>query len=135
MESNRKPPGMSWESYAEQLIREAQLAGEFDNLPGMGKPIPGLDGYDDADWWVREKLRREQISALPPSLQIKADVCRALEKVWNLSSADAVRREVMVVNDQIRQANFAIHWGPPSTQMPLDVDEVLREWERRRATQ
>ena len=32
-----------WDSLAEQRIREAQASGEFDNLPGFGKPIPGID--------------------------------------------------------------------------------------------
>jgi hypothetical protein len=35
---------MSWERIAENRIREAMRAGEFDNLPGAGKPID-LDGY------------------------------------------------------------------------------------------
>ena len=133
MDQQRKPPGLSWESYAEQLIREAQEAGEFEHLPGMGKPIPGLDGYDDEQWWIREKLRREQISVLPPALAIRAEVARALERIWALESADAVRREVAKINEQIRQANFAAQSGPPSTQLPLEVDEVLAGWRQRRS--
>ena len=35
---------MSWERIAENRIREAMQEGEFDNLPGAGKPID-LDGY------------------------------------------------------------------------------------------
>ena len=35
---------MSWERIAENRIRDAMQAGEFDNLPGAGKPID-LDGY------------------------------------------------------------------------------------------
>src|SRR6185369_6451418 len=35
---------MSWERIAENKIREAMQEGEFDNLPGAGKPID-LDGY------------------------------------------------------------------------------------------
>ena len=29
-----------WESAVEQQIREAQGRGDFDNLPGLGKPLP-----------------------------------------------------------------------------------------------
>ena len=131
MTEARKPPGISWNSYAEKLIREAQEEGKFDNLPGMGKPIPGLDGYDDELWWIKEKLRRERLSLLPPSLQIRADVSQALERIWKLPRVEAVRQEVALVNENIRQANLASQWGPPSTLLPLDVEEVIVEWRRR----
>ena len=35
---------MAWERIAENRIREAMQQGEFENLPGAGKPID-LDGY------------------------------------------------------------------------------------------
>ena len=35
---------MAWEGIAENKIREAMQQGEFDSLPGAGKPID-LDGY------------------------------------------------------------------------------------------
>lgn len=59
-----------WESYAEALIRAAQEEGQFDNLPGFGRPIPGIDEPHDELWWVREKLKREQLGmgpSTPPS--------------------------------------------------------------------
>lgn len=34
-----KPKGQDWESWIEQLIREARERGDFDNLPGKGKPL------------------------------------------------------------------------------------------------
>ncbi|RME86410.1 MAG: DUF1992 domain-containing protein [Caldilineae bacterium] len=36
----RKEKEQSWESWIEELIRDAQARGEFDNLPGKGKPLP-----------------------------------------------------------------------------------------------
>lgn len=42
----------------ERAIREAMEAGEFDDLPGEGKPIPGAGSVDDDLWWVRAWLRR-----------------------------------------------------------------------------
>ena len=35
---------MAWERIAENRIREAMQAGEFDDLPGAGKPVD-LEGY------------------------------------------------------------------------------------------
>ncbi|MGH3668189.1 MAG: DnaJ family domain-containing protein [Acidimicrobiia bacterium] len=41
-------------------MREAIEAGEFDELPGAGKPLPGAGVPDDDLWWVREWLNRNQ---------------------------------------------------------------------------
>ena len=60
--TERKPPGVSWESWIERQIREAQERGEFDNLPGAGKPIEGLEGPHDELWWLKRMLEREQLS-------------------------------------------------------------------------
>ena len=34
-----KPQGLDWESWIDQQIREAHERGEFDNLPGKGRPL------------------------------------------------------------------------------------------------
>jgi len=46
--------------HAERLIQEAMEAGEFDDLPGTGLPIPGAGRVDDELWWIRSWLRRNQ---------------------------------------------------------------------------
>jgi hypothetical protein len=53
-------PADRHETLAERLIREAMEAGEFDDLPGTGKPLPGAGVSDDDLWWVREWLRRNR---------------------------------------------------------------------------
>jgi len=66
--TERKPPGVSFESWIDRQIREAMERGEFDNLPGAGKPIPDLDKATDELWWIRQKMRSEGLSteaALP----------------------------------------------------------------------
>jgi Domain of unknown function (DUF1992) len=49
-----------YESLPERLIREAIEAGEFDDLPGSGLPLPGAGVPDDELWWVRSWLRRKE---------------------------------------------------------------------------
>lgn len=46
--------------HAERLIRKAMEAGEFDDLPGTGEPIPGAGTVDDELWWVRSWLQRNK---------------------------------------------------------------------------
>lgn len=48
---------------AENKIRAAIEAGEFDNLPGFGKPAAICDEPYDPYWWIRRKLRREELTA------------------------------------------------------------------------
>ena len=51
-------------SLVERRIREAMAAGEFDDLPGKGKPLTGLDRPYDPDWWARQLLERELLREL-----------------------------------------------------------------------
>jgi hypothetical protein len=69
--TERKPTGMRFENWVERQIREAQERGEFDNLPGAGKPLPGLTGQYDEMWWVKQVAQREQLSLLPPLLALR----------------------------------------------------------------
>jgi hypothetical protein len=50
---------------ADNKIRAAIEAGEFDNLSGLGKPSPLIDEPYDPMWWVRRKLRQEELPADP----------------------------------------------------------------------
>ena len=46
---------------ADNKIRAVIEAGEFDNLPGLGKPAAIFDEPYDPHWWIRRKLEREQL--------------------------------------------------------------------------
>jgi len=52
-----------FESLSERLIREAMEAGEFDDLPGEGNPLPGAGTPDDDNWWVRSWLERNGVDS------------------------------------------------------------------------
>jgi hypothetical protein len=49
------------ESLVERKIREAMERGDFDDLPGAGKPIPDLHRPEDELTWVRKWMQREGI--------------------------------------------------------------------------
>ena len=121
-------PQLNWESLAEQRIREAQAAGEFDNLPGFGQPIPGIDQPHDELWWVKEKLKREQLSRLPPALELRLDLERFFKRLVTLETEYQVRQEVASLNERIRKAGLGPSWGPPVDVLLLDSDEVLAKW-------
>jgi hypothetical protein len=49
---------------AENKIRAAIDAGDFDNLPGFGQPSAIIDEPYDPHWWIRRKLKREQLISM-----------------------------------------------------------------------
>lgn len=52
-------PAPLWERAVDRAIREAQQRGDFDDLPGRGRPIDlGADG--DGDEWLAAHLLRSQ---------------------------------------------------------------------------
>ncbi len=128
MAHEKKPPRETWESFTERKIREAQEEGAFENLPGFGRPIKNIDEPLDENWWVKDKLRREQISALPPILQIRLEVERTLEQIGELQTEFQVRRRIHKLNESIRQAHFSHVPGPAAGIAPLDTEEIVREW-------
>jgi hypothetical protein len=129
--AERKPPGLSWESWIDKQVREADERGEFDNLPGRGKPIESLGKPRDEMWWVRQKLEREQLSFLPTALQLRKDAELVLAKAAQAPSEQKVREIITELNDRIVAAVRAPH-TPPVTMLPYDVDEIIEQWRANR---
>ena len=129
--STRKPPGEGWESFVERQIREAQERGEFDDLEGAGKPIPDLHRPRDELWWVRKKLKAENLSYIPPTLQIRKELEEARAQIERATSEQQVRRIVSDINERIRIANREALHGPASTVGRLDEEKTVREWRER----
>lgn len=49
------------EAIADDKIRTAYSRGEFDNLPGFGQPASIIDEPYDPHWWLRRKLKHENM--------------------------------------------------------------------------
>jgi hypothetical protein len=129
----RKPPGVGWESWIDKQIREAEERGEFEDLPGAGQPIPDLDKPFDELWWVKNKLQREGLSYMPPSVALRKEAHDALEAVSRARSEADVRRLIADINENIREANRKVSRGPSLMLMPFDVERVVEEWREERS--
>jgi hypothetical protein len=123
-----------YESSIDRALREAQERGEFDNLPGAGKPLPDAGREYDEDWWVKDWLRREGAEAgvLPPSLQLRKEAEDLAALVDRRPTEAAVRQLVTSLNEQIRKARAGLMDGPPVLLPPFDVEDVVRGWHERR---
>ena len=131
--TQRKPAGTSWETWIDAQIRVATEAGAFDNLPGAGKPLPNLDQAYDPLWWVKQLVQREQVSMLPPSLELLRKVERELAAIEKLPDEATVRHRVAALNVEIAKVNATVVEGPPTRLGTLDVDQVVARWRRTRS--
>jgi hypothetical protein len=126
--TERKPPGVTWETWIDRQVRRGMEEGAFDDLPGHGKPIEGLDRPRDELWWVRDKLRREGLSYLPPTLALRKDVEDARAAIDAAAKETDVRQIITEINERIRAANRMATSGPPSNLMPLDEEATVERW-------
>lgn len=131
--TERKPAGIGFETWIDRQIREAQDRGDFDDLPGAGKPLSGLHGPHDELWWVKEKVRREEGTVLPPTLLLRKEAAAAREAAGRASTEAEVRSILAAVNAKIEEAIRKPMTGPPLNLMPFDVEHVVAEWRAGRA--
>jgi DnaJ homologue, subfamily C, member 28, conserved domain len=123
-----EPTLSDWETSVERQIREGIERGEFDKLPGAGRPLKGLDDPRDDEWWVKQKLRRENVSYLPPALAVRRELEIALERIAEATAEGTVRQIVTEINARIVHVSSRTIHGPPSTVSPLDVEVVVHRW-------
>ena len=126
--TERKPPGVGFGTWVEHKIREAAERGAFDNLPGAGKPIPDLDKPHDDQWWIRRKLRDEELVYLPPTIALRKEAEAALAAAALAGSEAEVRAIVAAINAKIADGNRKAASGPPLNLAPLDPERVVARW-------
>jgi hypothetical protein len=133
MTTDRKPSGISWESFIERRIREAAEAGAFSALPGLGQPIPGIDEPLDENWWIKRKLRDEGVGVVPPVLGARLAVEKTLAKIAGIASETEVRRKLAELNKLIRTAHYSPIAGPPEGVPEVDVEAIVARWRESRS--
>ena len=130
--TERKPPGISFESWVDAQISRGVARGDFDDLPGAGKPLPRRPGDDSMYAWVLAKARQENIDVfgmLPPGLALRKEKEDLPRRAAVLPSEAAVRALGEDFNDRVR-----LFWrrpqDPPVVRVGLvDVDELVAGWE------
>ena len=120
-------------AYVEVAIQQAIRRGEFDNLPGAGKPLPGLSDRHDPDWWIRRKIESEKLTGLgPPALTLRVESAELAERLDELTREDDVREAVEDFNRRVIEARRQLLGGPPVVTPTRDVDAEVRAWRSRR---
>jgi hypothetical protein len=135
-EGKKSPGSMTVEErsrYVDVVVDQAMRRGEFDNLPLQGKPIPGLTGTHDPDWWVKGLIERENITGVLPSAQLRKDAAE-LDGKLDLEAMEVRVREIVTdFNARVVDARRQLQGGPPVVTPTRDVDEEVARWRARRA--
>lgn len=133
--TERKPPGMSFETWVDRQIRDAEERGVFDDLPGAGKPLKGLNRPFSAERWAADWARREGLETdamLPEPLRLRKEIERLPDVVRDLDSEEAVREVAGDLNRRV------VAWirrpsGPRVVVAPVDPDRLVEQWRTNRA--
>ena len=117
----------------ETAIQQAIRRGEFDDLPGAGKPIPGLGESHDPDWWIRRKIETEKLTGLgPPALTLRVENVELDDRLDELAREQDVREAVEDFNRRVIEARRQLLGGPPVVTPTRDVEAEVAAWRERR---
>ncbi len=120
------------QEWVDQQLRIAMERGDFDNLPGAGKPIKDLGTQHDPDWWIKRLIEREKITGvLPPALQLRKDDAELDAELDRHTAESEVRRVLEEFNARVMKARYTPVDGPPLVTMPRDVDAEVARWRER----
>ncbi|MFB9930185.1 DUF1992 domain-containing protein [Amycolatopsis halotolerans] len=129
--TERKPPGVSYGTWVDRQIADAEARGDFEDLPGTGKPLPPPTGRDAATDWAIRRAREgdlDRSAFLPPSLAIPREIQDLPGKLAKIRSERKVREIVEDLNDRIRKTHAMPQDGPALRARPLDVEETVASW-------
>jgi len=130
--TERKPRDMTFRSWIDQQISEAEERGAFENLPGTGKPLPNR--ADDENAWLIDWVRREGVSTdelLPVPLKLRKQSSRLASTVHEMRSEQEVRDAVAELNYQIVEWR-KIPIGPPIFVALVDAEAMVAKWREAR---
>ncbi len=121
-------------AFIETAIQVAIRRGDFDDLPGAGKPLEGLGTHHDPDWWIRRKIEQENLTGLgPPAILLRTED-RELDDQLDLLGREADVRSVLEdFNRRVIEARRQLQGGPPVVTNPRDIDAEVTAWAERRA--
>jgi len=119
--------------YVDLQIKQAMERGDFDDLPGAGKPIKNLGTQHDPNWWVKQLIEREKITGvLPPALQLRKDDAELDARLDRHTAESEVRRALEDFNTRVLKARYTPVDGPPLVTMTRDVESEVEAWRERR---
>lgn len=121
------------QTWVDLQVQKAMDRGDFDDLPGAGKPLRNLGTEHDPDWWIRQLVERERIVVLPPSIALRQEDAGLDDRLDLIASEREVRAAVEDFNQRVVAARYRTPEGPPLVTMPRNVEATVAAWRERRA--
>ena len=133
--TERKPTGMSFETWIDSQITRAQADGAFDGLDLAGKPLPRRDREQTSYEWALEWAKREQADVagmLPSGLVLRKEREELPALVARQPTEELARAVVQAHVDRVDQYYRQPSDGPWIAVGMPDVDDMVAEWRRTR---
>jgi len=122
---------MSFPTWIDQQVADAEQRGVFNDLPGKGKPLNlKPTGGDYGDAWVRDYARREGVQPdefLPTPLRLRREIERLTEVVGEFRSEAEIREVAGDINRRIVEWR-RIPVGPPVHVRLVNADDLVARW-------
>jgi len=93
-----------FEKIVEARIKEAQRAGEFENLPGSGKPLPKEDMTIPEDIRLAYKILKNA-DCIPPELETKKEIKNTQELLSGMEETAEKYKVIKKLNFLILKLN------------------------------
>jgi Domain of unknown function (DUF1992) len=133
--TERKPPGMSFETWIDGQITRAREDGAFDGLDLAGKPLPRRDREQTSYEWALEWAKRENadvVGMLPSGLALRKEREELPALVARQPTEELARAVVQAHVDRVDQYYRRPADGPWIPVGMPDVAEMVAEWRRTR---
>jgi DnaJ homolog subfamily C member 28 len=122
----RKPPGKRWADVIEEQIRAAQERGDFDNLPGAGKPLK-LDENPYAGDRALAFHLLQQNGLLPQELDLGREVDADLARAEKLLAELRRERDWLLNRPAFSRARAQATYARMRQDVAARYEEALRQ--------
>lgn len=119
-----------YESVYDRQIRLALDRGDFEALPGTGKPLASDSEPYDPAWWINRVIHEENAGAyvVPPALRMRKIADELLAGAVDHTSERAVREAVADYNERAARVRGLPQEGRPVILPELDSEAIVSSW-------
>lgn len=112
----------------ERRIQEAQAQGEFENLPGEGKPLRlEDDSRIPEDLRLAYKILRNA-NCLPPELELKKEIRQMEDLLESIPDEKEKYRQIKRINFKIMQLNMMGNRSPLLEETQIYYNQLVKRF-------
>ena len=122
---------LGYQKIVERKIKEAEEKGEFDDLPGKGKPL-SKDDYDSVpdDLRIAYKILKNS-NCLPPELELRKEIRNLEDMLADIPDEKEKYRQIKKINLKIMQMNMMGHKSPLLEEDQIYYRRIVEKFEKK----